>query len=203
MHIPVKCSCGECQDWAIVELQGSFEIQNAAIVQNLAIGSLCRSSEVLTNHSFLSCHPHRINGNPAMLIVIPGTRITISCTFSCLGLCFSLPGEFLHSCVFRFLSGLHNWINTSENSEVNFSWSNISHNRTPISRLNCGGQHQRCSPSEIVLNLECDLTLSFPARRLDFHILVLFNSFLVTYSGILLFVFLSIILWISGWTSIG
>ena len=57
MHIPVKCSCGECQDWAIVELQGSFEIQNAAIVQNLAIGSLCRSSEVLTKKKIPSFSP--------------------------------------------------------------------------------------------------------------------------------------------------
>ncbi|CAK9217077.1 unnamed protein product [Sphagnum troendelagicum] len=44
MQIPVKCGCGGCEEWAMVELQGSLDIQHATSLQNLSIGSLCRTS---------------------------------------------------------------------------------------------------------------------------------------------------------------
>uniref|UniRef100_A0A803M0F8 Chromosome transmission fidelity protein 8 n=2 Tax=Chenopodium quinoa TaxID=63459 RepID=A0A803M0F8_CHEQI len=46
--IQVKCNCGEnnCQEWAIIELQGVIEAQPQFqdCLQNLEIGRLCRPS---------------------------------------------------------------------------------------------------------------------------------------------------------------
>jgi hypothetical protein len=49
MQIPVKCGCGGCEEWAMVELQGSLDIQHATNLQNLSIGSLCHTSAVTTH----------------------------------------------------------------------------------------------------------------------------------------------------------
>lgn len=53
--IQIKCSCGEknCQEWAVIELQGVIEAQPEFqnCLQNLEIGQLCRpSSQVLFQH---------------------------------------------------------------------------------------------------------------------------------------------------------
>ncbi|KAG6555939.1 hypothetical protein Mapa_001876 [Marchantia paleacea] len=45
MLIPLKCSCGDCQEWAMIELQGSIEIQQSGLlerIQALTIGTLCK-----------------------------------------------------------------------------------------------------------------------------------------------------------------
>ncbi|KAL3687442.1 hypothetical protein R1sor_013751 [Riccia sorocarpa] len=45
MLIHLKCSCGDCPEWAIVELQGSIEIQQSELLnklQDLEIGTLCK-----------------------------------------------------------------------------------------------------------------------------------------------------------------
>ncbi|KAL5538033.1 hypothetical protein UlMin_041759 [Ulmus minor] len=47
MQIQIKCSCGDkCPEWAIVELQGTVEVQPhfQETLQNLQIGQLCRPS---------------------------------------------------------------------------------------------------------------------------------------------------------------
>jgi len=64
MQIPVRCSCGECKDWAMVELQGSLEIQHSASLHNLTIGSLCRTS---TSAYKLVIGYHEIEGTKVTL----------------------------------------------------------------------------------------------------------------------------------------
>ncbi|CAM6086490.1 unnamed protein product [Calypogeia fissa] len=43
--VPVRCACGVCpEEWAMIELQGSIEIQQSALhqkLETLTIGSLC------------------------------------------------------------------------------------------------------------------------------------------------------------------
>ncbi|KAG0627594.1 hypothetical protein M758_2G213400 [Ceratodon purpureus] len=64
MQIPVRCSCGECKEWAMVELQGSLEIQHSTSLNNLVIGSLCRPS---TNKYKLIIGYHELEGTKVTL----------------------------------------------------------------------------------------------------------------------------------------
>ncbi|KAL2629457.1 hypothetical protein R1flu_014143 [Riccia fluitans] len=45
MLIQLKCSCENCREWAIIELQGTIEIQQSELLEklrNLEIGTLCK-----------------------------------------------------------------------------------------------------------------------------------------------------------------
>lgn len=65
MQIEVKCSCGEdnCQEWAIVEMQGVVEVQPSFKdhLQNLEIGNLCCTSSQ-GNYTFTVGY-HELSGS--------------------------------------------------------------------------------------------------------------------------------------------
>ncbi|EFJ21437.1 hypothetical protein SELMODRAFT_106751 [Selaginella moellendorffii] len=68
MIIQVRCDCGaQCKQWAIIELQGSIELQNPEQqLQGLEIGSLCRASEVCGKFSFTVGY-HELEGRKMTL----------------------------------------------------------------------------------------------------------------------------------------
>ncbi|KNA23908.1 hypothetical protein SOVF_019520 [Spinacia oleracea] len=67
--IQIKCSCGEknCQEWAVIELQGVIEAQPEFqnCLQNLEIGQLCRPSSQET-YTFTVAY-HELTGTKVKL----------------------------------------------------------------------------------------------------------------------------------------
>mmetsp|Transcript_72929 Transcript_72929/g.229541 ORF Transcript_72929/g.229541 Transcript_72929/m.229541 type:complete len:134 (-) Transcript_72929:91-492(-) len=46
MIIPVKCSCGDCPEWAMVELQGDIQVHDTSLLQNgLDVAAMCLSTQ--------------------------------------------------------------------------------------------------------------------------------------------------------------
>lgn len=48
MLAPVRCECGVCAEWTMIELQGEIDVQGAFKdeMQNLRIGILCQTPTV-------------------------------------------------------------------------------------------------------------------------------------------------------------
>ncbi|GLJ25378.1 hypothetical protein SUGI_0485820 [Cryptomeria japonica] len=69
MQIKLKCNCSkeDCMEWAILELQGTIDVQLAFRnkLQNLQIGSLCRSSK--QDNYFFTVGYHELEGKKVPL----------------------------------------------------------------------------------------------------------------------------------------
>lgn len=69
MQIKLKCNCSkeDCKEWAILELQGAIDVQPAFQnkLQNLQIGSLCRSSK--QDNYFFTVGYHELEGKKVPL----------------------------------------------------------------------------------------------------------------------------------------
>jgi DNA-directed RNA polymerase subunit N (RpoN/RPB10) len=44
--LPVRCSCGACDTWSLVELQGEVELTDGEALDGLDVGVLCCSAPV-------------------------------------------------------------------------------------------------------------------------------------------------------------
>mmetsp|Transcript_13351 Transcript_13351/g.18242 ORF Transcript_13351/g.18242 Transcript_13351/m.18242 type:complete len:137 (+) Transcript_13351:168-578(+) len=61
MKFPVKCACGVCIEWAMLEFQGEIEPQDSnVLLNNLDVGTLCKVSEKKIK---LTCGYHEVEGS--------------------------------------------------------------------------------------------------------------------------------------------
>ncbi|KAJ6676148.1 CHROMOSOME TRANSMISSION FIDELITY PROTEIN 8 [Salix viminalis] len=72
MQIQVKCSCGaeNCQEWVVVELQGTVELNPSCFqthLQNLQIGQLCRLSSSSQESYTFTVGYHELTGSKVTL----------------------------------------------------------------------------------------------------------------------------------------
>lgn len=44
--INVRCACGLCAEWALVELQGEVEVETEELLNSLDVGRLCKAAAV-------------------------------------------------------------------------------------------------------------------------------------------------------------